>query len=144
MTLMPLVIGGAFFASSWFALGGVSGKLLAFIFTATGIWVARAARRAMERARVRVDANGIYHFDGSRNGVETQRAVWDDVARCGIEKRSSSADSTGTPHIVLTDAAGQDLLALYMKYLSGADTTRLLCFIRTELERRNARFDVPV
>lgn len=143
MTFMPLGLCGAFSAAFWFAMGGVWGKLLASLIAAFGIWAARAGRRQMRTARVCADAQGVSLFDGSRKGSANQQAMWDDVARCTIEDRSDSADSVGTPHIILKDADGRDLFVLYTKYLSGADTTHLLRFIREELERRNALFDVP-
>jgi hypothetical protein len=143
MTFMPLILFGAFSATSWFITDSLWGKLSALVIASLGIWAARSGRRAMRNASVRADAQGISLCDGSRKDTVNQHAAWDDVARCEIENRSNSADSVGQPHIILKDAANRDLFVLYTKYLSRADTARLLSFIRAELEQRKALFDVP-
>jgi hypothetical protein len=143
MTFMPLVISGAFSAVSWFITNNILGKLSALVIASFGIWAARAGRRAMRRASVRADAQGISLYDGSRKDTVNQHAAWEDIACCVIENRSTSADSVGQPHIVLKNGVNRDLFVLYTKYLARADTAQLLRYIRSELEQRKGLFNVP-
>ncbi len=112
-------------------------------FTAFGLWWAWAGFRQMRRTRVCADTAGVSLTDGSRRGRTNQAARWDDVAHCAVEKRASSPDDVGTPHLVLKNRAGHDLFALYVRFLSHDDTARLLRFVKGELELRNAPFEVP-
>lgn len=143
VTLTPLAILGAFTASCWFLVAGVWGRVLAAVFAAFGLWWAQAGFWQMRRTRVCADAEGVSLTDGSRRGYADQAARWDDVASCTVEKRASSPDEVGTPHLVLKNAVGADLFTLYLRFLFRNDTARLLRFVESELRPRNASFEVP-
>lgn len=144
MTLAPTFCSAAFVPTLWFLVGGAWGRLAAAALTAFGLLTSYLNYRRMSAARVCADAEGIRLKDGSRAGHYNHHARWSDVARCAVEKRHvNGRDDRKQPCLILSDAAGNDLFGLYLRYLARADNDRLLRFVRSEIERRNIPFDVP-
>ena len=135
MTLLPLIISGAFAAVFWFGVDETWSRLLAPVFAALGVWAAVAGNRQMRRLRVRVDAEGVALTDGSRQGDADQHTRWDEVASCTFRR-------SGGVWFVLKNRDGRDAFVFQDRLLSRRDTARLLRFVKRELESRNAVSDV--
>ena len=144
MALGPALAFGASVPTLWFLVGGPWGRASAVLLAAFGLLTSYLNYWQMRAARLYADAQGVRLDDGSRKGHYNQHALWEDVARCTVEKRHvNSRDGRKQPCLVLSDAAGNDLFTLYLLYLSRADNARLMRFAKVELERRNIPFDVP-
>ena len=112
-----------------------------------GLVLARGNLRRLRATRVRADASGVSFDDGTREGRSNRHVRWADVAVCVIEPHRTSfgygGEASGTSNfLTLKSAAGETLFSLSVQLLWRRDLSRLLRLIKTELESRNASFEV--